>query len=176
MRSQEQGRDEGNYGGFSVPESGTYDVEIAEGIDLFTFDDGEMAGRQALVIPTKIESDCDNNGLGITVFPIIPNDEDIQRARDKGYLPRGEQIMADILVQTGMSDNFDKAFKDEGYFDDVVIDKYKVKLPGCKLNVTGERYKNKAGYDKFKVTAIRKYGGAQPKQANTPKKEEAFDF
>jgi hypothetical protein len=157
MNIKETGRTEASYGQFQIPQPGSHLMIFEEGIQEFI---NEKTQKISWMLPLSVVDDKipEENGAGGTIFiPLHTN--------------FGVQKLCDVLVCTGLADEFDQLFpnltltQDEsGYYDLFnadVFDALMVKLPGRTINVETSVYA-KDGKDYCNIDKISAIQTARP--------------
>ena len=145
VEANERGRIET---GFRQAEDGWHVVKFEEGIDYLMNKDGLIVsnknGDQMWKLRMVVEDEGDESN-GVNIDTVISENA------------KGEQILVDFLGATGLFAAFSKAFPgDISVFDQNVMNKVKVKLPGQYMRVKTKQneYKDKAGEKKIAVNVV----------------------
>lgn len=134
--------------GFKQAEDGWHIVKFDEGIDFLKNKEGEILTTKA--------------GDKKWKFPMVVDDpEDESNEVKVDFITqenkRGEDMVASYLLACGLLAAFEKAFPgDVSLFEQKVIDKIKVKLPGqlVRIKTKQNTYKDKNGDEKVAVNII----------------------
>jgi len=134
--------------GFKQAEDGWHIVKFDEGIDYLKNKDGEILTTKA--------------GDKKWKFPMIVDDpEDESNEVRIDFITqenqRGENMVASYLLACGLLASFEKAFPgDVSLFEQKVIDKIKVKLPGqlVRIKTKQNTYTDKNGDEKVAVNIV----------------------
>ena len=140
--------------GFQLPEEGKHLLKFLEGIEDFT---NESSGKESIMFPCQVLDDDENEDGRINIFA----------PRGTKY---GETIIADILVCTGLAEQFEKNLPDGMELTDPeVVEKLKIKLPD--KYIFGEIEHNEyQGKTSARVIAIERYGKSGAGKSTVKKK------
>lgn len=150
-----QGRENATWG-YTAPSDGWHTFRIKEGIVHKTKDNG----KSNLMIPLEVSEGGDEDGRVMSLF-INTFDENNKEYRG------ADQMIADVVLATGLQEGFNKAFPgDVGFLDPKVMDMVKIKLSGAILDAEVTSKKDKEGNLRPDVNKPRKAGsmyGKAPK-------------
>jgi hypothetical protein len=156
-----QGREYASWG-FRIPTDGWHTVCFSEGINLKI---NESTGKESLYIPFAINEGSEDDGIKGGSFI---NTLDENRTPYKQV----EQQIADVVLNAGLADGFEKAFPgDVSFLNPKVIEMIKIKLPGCYCDVELNTKKDKNDKDRTNVITWAKVGTKYGKTKVTSKKE-----
>ncbi len=137
-------------GGFQRAEDGWHVVKFSEGIDYLKKKDKDGnetiavtgKGDKTWKLPTVVDDDTDSShDIGIDIL-VSEN-------------AKGEQLIADILGSTGLFASFAKAFPgDVSVFEDKVMAKVKVKVPGQYMRFKTHQSPDRKNPDNIYVNII----------------------
>lgn len=148
--------------GFKLPGDGWHIVEFGEGIDFLTGKGGEgiyqnERGFRTYKLPAKIKDEND-----------VDNDVDVSQLVGT---EKGGGWLANILACVGLWDGLVKAFPgdDVSVFDQPIIDKIKIKLPGKSCMMRTEVGKDSQGKDRTNVREMASFVKYKEILAEAPK-------